>query len=279
MNLEALDQWTPPRRFTVEPGAAASFAAATNDPDPHRLSGTGVAPMYAVVPARAPAIAATEAVVPAEIRDSVPGLHGEQDMRFPVPLRPGMELSVTAAARGVQVKPSGTLVAVEVRLTGADGVLAGEHWVTSFFPGVSDGASAGVMPPGHTLPAATRAREPDARIELATDPDQTFRYAAAARDPTRFHVDEAEAHRLGLPGLILHGLCTMAICAHALAGERELRRLAVRFARPVRPGGTLRLSIWNLTGDGRRAFEAAAEGEIVIRNGLIELARRGSAGP
>src|SRR5215468_7567131 len=110
MNLDTLDQWTPPRHFAVEPSEAASFAAATNDPDPRRLAGAAVPAMYSVVPAREPAIAATEAVVPAEVRGSVPGLHGEQDMLFHASLRPGMELSVTAAARGVRVRPSGTLV-------------------------------------------------------------------------------------------------------------------------------------------------------------------------
>lgn len=271
MNLDALDAWTPPQPFVIDPLAAAAFAAATNDPDPRRLAGDAVAPMYTVAPAREPAIAAVAALVPQAVLDTVPGLHGEQDMRFHAPIRPGMTLLVTAAARGVRVKSSGTLVAIEVRLSEAGGRSISEHWITTLFPGLTTGPSAGVMPPEHALPAEIRTRQADENSRCATDPDQTFRYAAAARDPTRFHIDEAEARRLGLPGLILHGLCTMAICAHTLARDRDLTRLAVRFARPVRPGSSLEIAAWRFDGTGRRAFEVLADGATVIRNGLIEV--------
>ena len=73
------------------------------------------------------------------------------------------------------------------------------------------------------------------KIELKVTPDPyvTVRYAGASGDFNPIHVDEEFAHRVGLPGRILHGLWTMAQLARAhtqAAGAPEkLRRLSVQF--------------------------------------------------
>src|SRR5919106_6668597 len=76
----------------------------------------------------------------------------------------------------------------------------------------------------------------DALPELHVTPDAglTRRYAEASGDPNPIHVDEEFAKKVGLPGVILHGLYSMAQVARAhtaVAGgdPRALKRLAVQF--------------------------------------------------
>ncbi|MDQ4069829.1 MAG: hypothetical protein M3203_10240 [Actinomycetota bacterium] len=112
------------------------------------------------------------------------------------------------------------------------------------------------------------------------DPDQALRYAEASGDRNRIHLDDAAARAVGLPGVILHGMCTMALCGRAVVDElaggdpSRLRRLAVRFYRPVFPGNDL-VTTWYDAGtdDGVRifAFEASSGGKVVIRDGRAEV--------
>jgi len=117
-------------------------------------------------------------------------------------------------------------------------------------------------------------------VEGTVDADQTWRYATASGDDNRIHTDDAFARAVGLPGIILHGLCTMAMCSRgvieAVAGgdPTRLARLAVRFSKPVLPGSDLVTTIYP-TGvplDGTSfAFEASSREERVIRDGRAEL--------
>ena len=81
----------------------------------------------------------------------------------------------------------------------------------------------------------------------------------------------------GLPGVILHGMCTMAIASKAavngLAGgdPTRVKRVAVRFSRPVLPGQELTTRFWE-AGDGAYAFETYnAKGSAVIKGGAVEI--------
>ena len=78
--------------------------------------------------------------------------------------------------------------------------------------------------PGDTLP----------ELHVTPDAGLTKRYAEASGDPNPIHVDEEFAKKVGLPGVILHGLYSMAQVARAhtdVAGgdPRSLKRLAVQF--------------------------------------------------
>jgi len=79
-------------------------------------------------------------------------------------------------------------------------------------------------------------KQGDPLPELRVTPDAglTKRYAEASGDPNPIHTDEEFAKSVGLPGVILHGLYTMAQVAKAhtdaAAGDpRALKRLAVQF--------------------------------------------------
>ena len=124
--------------------------------------------------------------------------------------------------------------------------------------------------------------EPLFTVAQTIDQDQTFRYAEASGDPNPIHVDENIAKMAGLPGIIVHGLCTMAftskVAIDKLCGgdPNRLKRLRVRFSRPVLPGQTITTKI-RAAGerDGRKVFAYETfnpDGQPVIKGGVAEVA-------
>jgi acyl dehydratase len=117
--------------------------------------------------------------------------------------------------------------------------------------------------------------------ELKVTPDAglTTRYKDASGDPNPIHVDEEFAKSVGLPGVILHGLYTMAQVARAntaAAGgdPRNLKRLAVQFRgmgfpeQEITVSGTVKDER-----DGRLVVDTFAEqgGNQIIRNAEAEV--------
>jgi len=275
-----LGESTDGAAFKVEADRAKAYAAATNDPIPADRSGEVAPPVFAIVPVWDTMIGAMAGVVPPEVVAMV--VHGEQDMFFHAPIRPGMVLRTTAAPVGVHVKPNGTSVIAKTATYDQDDTLLVEQYMTSFFRGVSDGESAGEEAPPHKLDLAVTEREPDAVVDQQMDADQTFRYAEASGDTMPMHLDEEFAKSVGLPGIIIHGLCTMAFASWAVVtavggnDPARLKRLAVRFSRPVLPGQQITTRIWKTgTNDGNTVFgfqTTNPDGDLLIKDGLAEIA-------
>jgi acyl dehydratase len=63
------------------------------------------------------------------------------------------------------------------------------------------------------------------------------RYAASSGDHNPIHQDEGVARSVGLPGVIAHGMYTMALAARALdiwaGGPGRVRELSCKFTKPV----------------------------------------------
>src|SRR5919201_4840721 len=116
-------------------------------------------------------------------------------------------------------------------------------------------------------------------LRVTPDPGLTKRYAAASGDPNPIHTDPEFAKNVGLPGVILHGLYSMAQVARAnvaAAGgdPRRLRRLAVQFRGMGFPEQEITVSgSVKEERDGRLVVETAAEqgGNQIIRNAEAEL--------
>ena len=162
--------------------------------------------------------------------------------------------------------------------------------MTTFVRGAQGAEDVGDEAPPHRFDEALREREPDAEVAQTFDADQTFRYAEASGDPMQIHLDEEFAKAVGLPGIIIHGLCTMAFTSVAVIGTRAPTTRRACGASPSasprsrcpsrrsRPGsGTV--------GDGSYAYETTSDaGAVVIKDGLAEIAssrgrRRGSGEP
>jgi acyl dehydratase len=271
-HLGRLGEWTEPHDHEVTAEATVAYARATNDDHPRHLSGELAPPVFAIVPAFAVAAQPALAVVPGELFMRV--VHGEQDFRFHRPIVPGDRLRTRAAAVGVHGRSSGVVVVVRAETRTRDGEPVVDQYMTSFFRGAQLDAREGEEPPPH---GAERGREL-ATVEQAFDLDQTRRYSEASGDPMPIHLDDEFARSVGLPGIIVHGLCTMAFASRAVIGTccpedpARLKRLAVRFAGIVQPSETIATTLWE-AGTGRVAFETVSSGgRVAIREGLAELA-------
>lgn len=268
----------------IDPERARAYAAATNDDNPAYQTGRLAPVVFGVVPTwQAMGLAVADVVPPDALMMIV---HGEQDMHFHRPLVPGSSIVTRAQAYSVRVGSSGTRYTVKVTSDDsetAEPVL--EQYVTMFIRGMADGDSAGPDKPDHTLTPEHKTK-PVGDYTVHVDDDQTFRYRDASGDQMPIHVDDAFARSVGLPGIIAHGLCTMAMTSQAViktvaGGDPErLRRLAVRFSRNVFPGDDLTTTVYDLGGPlgpgaGRHSygFEAmTSRGETVITNGRAEIA-------
>jgi acyl dehydratase len=276
--LEKLGTRYDSRTATIDGERARAYAAATNDANPAYASGDLAPPVFAVVPTWDAMMVALHDVIPAA--DQVAMLHAEQDMHFFRPLVPGRTLITSAEAYSLRTSRMGTRFTMRVTSTDADdGGLVVEQFATMLIRGAAVTDDGGPVPPDHAFPPDAKAAK---LVEVATtvDVDQARRYAEASGDRNPIHVDDAAARAVGLPGVILHGMCTMALCGRAVVDAvaggdpRRLRRLAVRFYRPVFPGNELVTSIFDAGADGDRgayAFEASSAGKVVVRDGRAEL--------
>ena len=278
--LDKIGQWSDEREFKVEADRIKAYAAATNDPIPAHAKGEVAPPVFAVVPIWEAMGGAVGLVTPAEAMPFV--VHGEQDMHFHQPIVPGMALRSRAAPIGVHVKSSGTTVVTHMETRDGDGDLVNEQFSVTFFRGISEADSAGEPAPAHRFPEEVRSAEPVAVVSQTFDEDQTFRYSKASGDTVSIHLDDEFAKSVGLPGIIIHGLCTMAFTSWAavenLAGgdTARLKRLAVRFSKPVLPGQEITTRFWNSGGAESAttyAYETAtsADHEVVIKDGVAEI--------
>ncbi len=253
-----------PVRYEVTDAALRAYADATGD----AVGG----PVFAIVPAWDAIAPASRAVASESVRNRV--LHYEQDIRVHRPFAAGQVLATVATPIALLPRPNGTSLVIRLETRDAgDGGLVAEQLVTEFFRGVTAEESHGERAPDHALAAEG---DPFAEVEQHVGDDQPQRYAEASGDRFAIHLDDAFARSVGLPGRIVHGLCTMAFAGRAVleaAGvddPRAASRLAVRFSAPLFPGSTLRTRVWRV--DGGYGFESVnADGQPVLKDGRLEL--------
>src|SRR5438445_7075611 len=124
--------------------------------------------------------------------------------------------------------------------------------------------------PGQALPSLTK------QVTI----EQIRRYAEASGDRNPIHLDEAFARSAGLPGVIAHGMLTMAFANQLVTdwlGDRSwLKRLQGRFAGMVLPGDELTCSgsVASKQDDSRRVVinlvVTNQRGEKVLNKGVAE---------
>ncbi|MGX1768547.1 MaoC/PaaZ C-terminal domain-containing protein [Dietzia sp. NPDC055343] len=274
--FDLLEQWSDTVVFHATREHIAAFAAATNDDHPAHASGDVAPPVYAVVPVFQTMARTTMEAVPGELQMKI--LHGEQEMRYTRQITAGDELHCRAKVVGIHGRSSGVVVTTYVETTDPAGALVNEQYFSGFFRGGRLSGGHGVEAPQHQLDPALRDRACDAEVVQTFDEDQTYRYAEASGDTMPIHTDAEFAKSVGLPGIIIHGLCTMAFVSRAAVqaacpdDPSRLTRLAVRFSAPAFPGSTITTRLWR-AGDGSWAFETAAQdGSVVIKDGAAEVA-------
>jgi len=278
LDVTKIGSTTGPHSATVEADRAKAYAAATNDDNEAYSSGKYAPPVFGVVPTWQAMGAAVAGVIPPEAFAFI--VHGEQDMHFHQPLVPGATLDTTTELHSIRVGSSGTRLVAKLTSVDGDRRPVMDIFSTTFIRGMSDGEGGGPEKPDHAFPEEARANKV-ADFTIHVDDDQTFRYRDASGDQMPIHVDDEFAKSVGLSGIIAHGLCTMAMCSQAVvrtvAGgdPSRLKRLAVRFSKPVFPGNDVVTTVYDAgRRDGRHvySFEATSNGDVVVKDGLAEIA-------
>jgi acyl dehydratase len=288
LNKEFIGREYPPLSATVTLEALQNYARAYNDGNPRYFDaaapgGIVAPPMFGVVVTWMSVVGAVGD--PALGADLLRLLHAEQDMEFLAPLRPGDEITTVARVASIEARPGGEAMALELNSRNRAGAPVLRTVFGIFIRAARRDRSATgraerpVSPSGDSMLA----------VEQTIDRDQTFRYAEASGDRNPIHVDENVAKMAGLPGIVVHGLCTMAFTSKVMidglcGGDPvRLRRLRVQFSRPVFPGQSITTRVWAITtkmwADGERAGRRAyafetynPEGMAVIRGGIAEVA-------
>lgn len=86
---------------------------------------------------------------------------------------------------------------------------------------------------GDAIPETTKG--PITRTQLAL-------FAGASGDHNPIHLDEEEAKKGGLPGVIAHGMLNMAYLGQLLSGfvpQKDIRNFTARFVAMTVPGDTI----------------------------------------
>src|SRR5579885_478195 len=277
LNRACIGKEFPPMITEVALDATQKYARACNDDNPaffdaSRPGGIVAPPMFAVVVTWPSTM--TAVMDPEVGADLLRLVHGEQDMSFLAPIRPGDKVSSRAKIVAIETKATGETMTVELLAENQNGTPVNRSVFSAFIRGGGKRSA-----PAESREESDERGEPMITVAQAIDPDQTFRYAEASGDRNPIHVDENVARMAGLPGIIVHGLCTMAFVSkvaidHICGGPPErLARLRARFSRPVRPGQTITTRVCQQTGStGCYVYETCnPEGQPVIRGGLIEV--------
>lgn len=204
-------------------------------------------------------------------------LHKSQDMQFLVPIRPADRISAMASIISIESGAAGETITIGLEASNQHCKPVSRTRFTALIRGRRERE----MPPPNFPASISLSRAPLLTVSQAIDLDQTQRYADASGDRNPIHLDEGVARMAGLPGIIVHGLCTMAFASKVIIqhlcenNPARFRRLAVSFSRPVFPGDSLTTLVWReKDADALRRFSYETyngAGVPVLRDGLAEV--------
>jgi acyl dehydratase len=227
--------------------------------------------VFAIVPAW-PAVAAV-------LADESTGIevgrtvHGEQRMRLHRPIRAGDLLGSVGRLASVEERGANEVFVIALSTTGANGEPVADQDVVVVSRGT---AAMGAEQPSTPRPPKEAAPEPpppDVERTVELDPGITHAYAAASGDDNRIHVDDDFARSVGLPGIIVQGMCLLSISLQPiveLTGDpAAVEEVGVRFARPILPGQEFTTRVWRT--DGGATFDARGPDGDVLRNGRVQF--------
>ena len=207
-------------------------------------------------------------LIPSEVMNAAGArVHGEHEIRLHDVLIPGETLITHSQLIGVRPNRAGSVVVQRIDHHRGD-LLVAQQWWSLFLGGVQLDA-VGDIAPDHVFPEASRNALFGTHSVHVSDATATA-YAEVSGDWAEHHFDADAAARSGAAGPFLHGLCTFAICAHAAAEGRSIKRVAARFAAPALLGNDINVDIYGIS-EHARAFEATCAGAKVATNGVVEF--------
>jgi acyl dehydratase len=273
LNTQLAGKAYPVVSYEVTAEAINKYADATNEDNPVFHGESPVAPpAFPIVPA---GLTIAGVFFDQELGANLALLvHGEEDHVFHAPIKAGDTLTVETSLESVEIKETGETFSVFTKLTNQNEQVAAEVRSLMFIRGTGSGSKSSA--------AAGPEREISFQTVQKVDDDQTYRYAEASGDHNPIHVDpDFATTTAGLPGIICHGMCTMAFASKAVldavggGDPSRLKRIKVRFSKPVFPGQTLTTQGWvESQGNGPTVYGFETlnpDGVAVIRNGVAEV--------
>ncbi|MFW9905495.1 MAG: MaoC/PaaZ C-terminal domain-containing protein [Candidatus Thorarchaeota archaeon] len=200
-------------------------------------------------------------------------VHGEQEILYHRPLRPWDKIKTKVELDSIDVKEAGDILWAKIRGYSQE-ELVFEMRAGMFF---------------RKPKKRVRSKKKEEIIEeeiliskkMKVTSDQSVRYAAASGDTNPIHIDRDIAIAVGLPDIILHGICTLAFATQAIVDEMadgdptKVKSIKTRFSKPVFMNDTLTTEGWILEESITKkivGFKTKNEvGEAVLRHGQIEL--------
>jgi acyl dehydratase len=273
-------EWTQPP-FEVTAAAIEALARAYGDENPLYLHGKDAVapPVFALIYAWEASVQPVFGFDPALLMKLV---RGGIDLKLPVPVRAGDVVTTVAKLTEIEEKSSGEIVHIVTTSRRGDEVVAvidNAHFIRGRRKDAAAAPGAATEPPP---PEPGPVGAEVLRTSVTVDPEMPRRYGPPSQDVNPIHMDDSVAQAAGFPSIILQGSCTMALAGKAivdgLAGgdARRLKRLAVRFSKPVLPNDVLTTVGRDAGKDGglrRVAFETLNQsGVAVLKDGLAELA-------
>ena len=270
--------WSQTHAVTKQETVA--YARATNEQNARYEQGAVAPPMYAVFLEMPPLMAAVkDPEVIGDPKRFLRLLHGEHDLRWHGPLVPGATYETIVRVQKSETKSSGEVITLGLDTIDQASKKRIVETVSTMFIRSEQPAEPGEKKPESAEKPAER--QPIFVAHETVAADQALRYADASGDHNPIHKDPEIAKKAGLPGTILHGLCCLAFCQKAIVDQlcggdpAKLKRLKVRFTKPVLMGQTIEIRAYDLeTNGGVRTigYDARVGSSVVLKDGVAEIA-------
>ncbi|MFQ5832266.1 MAG: MaoC/PaaZ C-terminal domain-containing protein [Candidatus Thorarchaeota archaeon] len=234
----------------VETESIVKYALATNEKNPlytDRESPEGLVP-----PPLYPVVFLPELL--SQLVDDAEGMgldmlrvvHAEHEMEWRGTVRPGDQILSKAKIVNMERRGVNDILDLQIQCT-REGTTVVEMQYRLMVRGKK---KQGEKKPGQP-PVAGEQRKKLAEGAVMVSDDQGVRYAEASGDHNPIHISDEIARSVGIPSAILHGLCTMALASQTIVDKllggdpRQLKRMKVRFSRPVLMGQTVTTEVYD----------------------------------
>ena len=212
-------------------------------------------------------------------------VHGEQKMTFTRLLKIGEEISSFASVENIQQKGSNNILRLKTsHFDSSNNEIGNSYWTLFIRASESEinkskDANKSEKPKKALKPKVEENHDYILNTSFDISKDITYKYSKASKDMNPIHIDEEVAKKAGLAGIIVHGLCTMAMAIDNIiesflnSDPERVDSVSLRFSSPVWPGDNLNVRGWlNKDDESLLNFEVENESKTkVIKSGSLSF--------
>jgi acyl dehydratase len=235
---EIVGETTPPIEHAVDTRWLLAYAAVldAHEPalsDPRHPGGLVAHPLFPVCLEWDSMLALRRQIGRAALsRDELArGVHATHDLHLHRAIRPGERFATTATIVSAEPRGAHTYEVVRLDTRDAEGRAVATSYFGSVFRGVALAGEARRVGEVPEVPALAPGGPRTETRELPRNLGHTYTECARIWNP--IHTDPAVAAAAGLPDIILHGTCTLALAVGAawpaLGGPERATRICARF--------------------------------------------------